>query len=69
MYIIKDALTGYYWCQNRTSTTKQGYWSNKQNNVRVYSASHHTKSTLRELVKDKSHQPVLVEVQLVEVVK
>jgi hypothetical protein len=67
MYIIKDALTGYYWCQNRTSTTKQGYWSNKQSNVRVFAASHYTKSTLRELVKDKLRQPVLVEVQLVEV--
>lgn len=67
MYIIKDSLTGYYWCQSRTSTTRQGYYSNKQKHVRVFADKHHTNSTLKELVKDKSRKPVVVKVQLTEV--
>jgi len=69
MYIIKDALTGEYWQQSRASGTQWGRWSNKLSSARIFKMKHHSNAVLKALLNDKSRLPVLVEVQLIEVVK
>ena len=61
MYIIKDALTGYYWRQSRASGTQWGRWSNKLSSARIFKMKHHSNAVLKALLNDKSHQPVLVD--------
>jgi hypothetical protein len=67
--VIKDSLTGEYWRQSRASGTQWGRWSKKLSSARVFKMKHHSSNVLKALLNDKSRQPVLVEVQLVEVVK